>query len=116
MANRLGWLGLMFVCVACGAKDQGSDVRAADPKVEAILAIAADEAYGEYLSSECSTCHNPASVDTGFPTIDGQDPAYLIQALLEYRDEVRENETMRSIAGALNDEEIAALAAYFSNQ
>ena len=38
---------------------------------------------------------------------------YAVKAMLQYRDGQRANETMQSVAGALELDEIEALAAYF---
>jgi len=79
-----------------------------------VLAIDADPAYGEYLAGECMTCHTGKNTNASIPDINGREAAYIAAALLEYRDKTRENETMRSIASAMGPDEIAALAAYFS--
>ena len=81
-----------------------------------IMAINADADYGEYLAGECMTCHSMTKPDSNIPSIHGKDAIYLVEALIQYRDQTRDNETMRSVAGALGNEEIAALAAYFSQQ
>jgi len=113
MQTRYSLMGMILCCVACAC---AADQSKTDPQVATILAIEADVAYGEYLSSECSTCHNESSSEKGIPTIHGKESSVFVQALLEYRDKKRSNETMRSIAGALGDEEIAALALYFSSE
>jgi len=102
-------LSTLLVFGACIAGEDEPDIR-----VEEILALDSDVDYGEYLASECSTCHNDSSGDNGIPIIRGKEEAYLILALLEYQDDKRINETMRSVAGALQNEEIGALALYFS--
>lgn len=82
--------------------------------LEQILVIQADPDYGEYLASECMTCHKAEQSDSNIPVIHGKEDRYLATALLEYKNKQRDNETMRSVAGALGNEEIAALVAYFS--
>ena len=84
------------------------------PEIDQVLAITADPDYGEYLAGECMTCHTNDSTSDSIPIIKGQSAEYLATALLAYKNEERENATMRSIAGAMGIEEIAALAAYFS--
>ncbi len=44
----------------------------------------------------------------------GTDAAHIVRALLAYRSGARPNTTMRSVAGALGDEEIAVLAHYLA--
>ncbi len=83
-----------------------------DPEVEAVLAYEPDEAYGAYLSSECTTCHRAGGED--IPNINGLAPANFVSGLIAYRNGAREHQVMTMIAGRLGDEEIAALAAYFA--
>lgn len=74
-----------------------------------------DRELGEYLSSECVTCHQISGRFDGIPSIVGRDEPELVAALTEYRDKVRDNQVMRAIAAKFNDEEIAALASYFAS-
>jgi cytochrome c553 len=74
-----------------------------------------DKEFGEYLSSECVTCHQISGKFDGIPSIVGWPEQSLIRALTEYREKIRENAVMRSIAVKFSDEEIAALAAYFNS-
>jgi cytochrome c553 len=74
-----------------------------------------DRELGEYLSSECVTCHQLSGKFDGIPSIVGRPEQDLILALTEYRAKVRENAVMRSIAIKFTDEEIAALASYFGS-
>jgi|GEM_PF-409905 len=78
-------------------------------------AEAGDRELGEYLSSECVTCHQLSGRFDGIPSIVGRAEPELISALSEYRDKVRDNQVMRAIAAKFNDEEIAALASYFGS-
>lgn len=84
-----------------------------------VLAIEADTEYGAYLSGECLTCHVAAGVgggDGSIPIIHAKTVEYLASALLEYKNQQRDNEVMRGVTAALTNEEIAALATYFSIQ
>lgn len=76
---------------------------------------AGDRELGEYLSSECVTCHQISGRYDGIPPIVGLTEADFARALGEYRDKSRENAVMRSIAVKFTDEEIAALASYFGS-
>lgn len=78
-----------------------------------ILAIEGDVEYGEYLASECKTCHLSNGGDDGIPNIVGLSTDDFATAMHAYRAKFRENPVMQIIANRLNDEEIAALAAYF---
>jgi cytochrome c len=87
------------------------------PEVELspeILAIVGDVEYGEYLSSECTTCHQRSGANEGIPGIVGWPEEDFIVAMHAYKEQLRPHEVMRSIASRLGDEEIAALAAYFA--
>jgi cytochrome c553 len=74
-----------------------------------------DKAFGEYLSSECVTCHQVSGAYAGIPPIVGWPDASFIQIMNDYRQKRRDNPVMRTIAGRLSDEEIAALASYFGS-
>ncbi|MCB2134824.1 MAG: c-type cytochrome [Rhodobacteraceae bacterium] len=80
----------------------------------AILAIQGDPAYGEYLSGECTTCHQVDGEDEGIPSITAWPAEDFVIALHNYKRKTRPHPVMQMIAGRLNDEEIAALAAYFA--
>lgn len=80
----------------------------------AILAIEGDSEYGEYLSSECTTCHRADGADEGIPSIVLWPEEDFVIAMHAYKEKTREHPVMNMVAGRLGDEEIAALAAYFS--
>jgi cytochrome c len=82
---------------------------------EEILSIVGDPAYGEYLASECQTCHRADNSNEGIPGINGWEIEDFVYALHEYKQKLRENPVMQMMAGSLGDEEIAALASYFAS-
>jgi cytochrome c len=82
--------------------------------VTRVLSIDGDAAYGEYLGGECFTCHQQSGNAYGIPPIVGLPTDYAVQALVEYKLGVRSNDVMKLMTVRLSDEEIAALAAYFS--
>ena len=98
LRTRLSATAMLLVCVLAGPALAGGD-----------------RELGEYLSSECVTCHQISGRFDGIPSIVGRDEPELIAALTEYRDKVRDNPVMRAIAAKFNDEEIAALASYFGS-
>jgi cytochrome c553 len=63
-------------------------------------------------------CHGPVGVGITpmFPTLAGQHADYLTRALLEYKHGGRKNPIMKTFADQLNEEQIAQLAAYYSQQ
>lgn len=79
----------------------------------AILNIQGDPEYGEYLSSECQTCHQVNGSDQGIPSITGWPTEDFVVAMHAYKQKLRPHPVMQMMAGRLNDEEIAALASYF---
>lgn len=79
-----------------------------------ILAIKGDAEYGEYLSSECTTCHQASGADQGIPSIVFWPEDDFVVAMHAYKNKTREHPVMNMVAGRLGDEEIAALAAYFA--
>lgn len=78
------------------------------------LAIKGDPEYGEYLASECKTCHQADGSDQGIPSVTGWPAEDFVVAMHAYKQKLRPHPVMQMMAGRLNDEEIAALAAYFA--
>ena len=92
------------------------------------VAMAADSAatnayvgnadQGKAKSMTCAACHgtdgNSAAAD--YPKLAGQHATYLESTLKAYRDGSRANAIMAGMATALSDEDIADLAAYYSEQ
>ncbi|HOL37950.1 MAG: c-type cytochrome [Proteobacteria bacterium] len=92
----------------------------------ATLALAAvaplhaqDAAAGAKKAAMCIGCHDIPRYQTSFPEvykvpkIGGQNAAYLVAALGEYKKGERRFATMRAIAGSLSDKDMADLAAYY---
>jgi cytochrome c553 len=66
----------------------------------------------------CAACHGPLGLTPGAPGLRGQQRAYLEQQMQAFAAGNRRNdigEQMRSVARQLTSEEIAMLAAYYSN-
>ena len=74
-----------------------------------------DVEYGEFLASECKTCHQTNGGDDGIPSIVLWPEEVFVTAMHAYKEQVRPNPVMQMIAGRLADDEIAALAAYFKD-
>lgn len=75
-------------------------------------------AQGKSKGAMCAGCHgadgNSPSGD--FPKLAGQHASYVASALSRYRKGSRANSVMQGMAAALTDEDIADLAAYYSEQ
>ena len=103
--------------------DNPSDIPEADPTAEAvdhdldpaILALKGDPEYGQYLSGECTTCHQAGGGDDGIPSITLWPEDQFVVAMHAYKNKQRNHPVMQMIASRLGDEEIAALAAYFKD-
>ncbi|SDH21654.1 c-type cytochrome [Roseospirillum parvum] len=80
-----------------------------------VLQIKGDPAFGEYLASECTTCHRADGEHHGIPSITHWPVDDFVVAMHAYKQEIRANPVMRMIAGRLSDDEIASLAAYFAD-
>lgn len=88
--------------------------------VAAVIAVAALPAsaneqleYGQHLSGECTTCHRDGANNT-IPPIVGWPVDSFIAIMNAYKKGERDNKAMVSVAKSLDDEQIAALAAYFA--
>lgn len=101
--------------------DNPADIPEAEPTATAtdhdldpaILAIQGDPEYGEYLASECTTCHQSDGDNDGIPSITNWPTDDFVVAMHAYKRKLRPHPVMQMMAGRLSDEEIAALAAYF---
>ena len=71
--------------------------------------------YGEYLAGECTTCHRIDGTDNGIPGIVGWDVDSFVETVKYYKDGLRKNQAMESVAKELDDEQIKALAVYFAS-
>ena len=77
------------------------------------MTIDGDTEFGEYLATECLTCHHASGDATGIPSIVGWDRRAFVRALFLYKTNVRSHDVMKLMTTNLGNEEIAALAAYF---
>ena len=108
-ADIIAYLGSFAEGQTAGAAVSGFSV------APEILAIEGDVEYGEYLGSECKTCHQTSGTNDGIPNIIGLSTDDFATAMHAYREKFRDNPVMQLIANRLDDEEIAALAAYFKD-
>jgi cytochrome c553 len=104
-----------MTAVASGTEDESLRAEA-DERVAAILELSPDPAYGAYLAGDCATCHRASGGSDGIPPIAGLPADYTVNALIEYKLGIRENEVMVVRVARLGDAEIAALAAHFADQ
>ena len=70
----------------------------------------------------CRGCHGIAHYRTAYPEVysvpklGGQQAAYVVKALRDYKQGLRSHATMRSIAALQTDEQVAAIAAYYADK
>ncbi|MDH3561872.1 MAG: cytochrome c4 [Gammaproteobacteria bacterium] len=76
-----------------------------------------DPAAGEPLSAVCGGCHGShgVSTDSATPSLAGQDPSYLVDAIKAYRT-TRKRESMRLYITGLSDKDIQNIAAFYAIQ
>ncbi|MFQ3313189.1 MAG: cytochrome c553 [Colwellia sp.] len=77
---------------------------------------AADANAGKEKSATCSACHGPTGVSASpmFPNLAGQNDAYIINQLNDFKSGTRSDAMMGPMAANLSEEDMADLAAYFS--
>jgi len=78
---------------------------------------AADANAGKEKSGACSACHGPTGVSGSpmFPNIAGQNDAYIIKQLKDFKSGARTDAMMAPMAANLSDADMADLAAHFSS-
>ena len=82
-------------------------------------ALANDEAGKKKADEACAACHGPEGnkpVTPDTPRLGGQQYDYLVHALHDYRNGMRDNAVMSAMAKPLTEKEIRDLAGYFSRQ
>ncbi|MGF1687986.1 cytochrome c [Photobacterium japonica] len=80
---------------------------------------AGDPAAGKAKSAICAACHGAEGIAAipSYPNLKGQNAQYLTSALKAYQNKERTGamaQVMQPMAGMLNDQDIANLAAYYS--
>lgn len=105
MKKMFAILALLGIAQVAAAADVVGNAKAAENKV-----------------AMCIGCHAIPGYKAVFPEvyqvpmIGGQSGAYIESALKAYRKGDRKHPSMRGIAGSLSDQDIADLAAYYSQQ
>ena len=81
---------------------------------------AGDIAKGKVESQTCLGCHGIADYTNVYPTyrvpkLAGQNAAYIVHALEEYKSGARSHQTMHAQASSLTEQQMENIAAYFSS-
>lgn len=81
-------------------------------------ALVGDAAAGQAKIAVCGACHGPDgnSMAPNFPKLAGQGDRYLLKQLHEIKDGKRQVLEMTGMLAALNDQDLADIAAYYSSQ
>ena len=78
---------------------------------------AADANLGRDVAANCATCHGTDGKSRGVvPSLAGQEKAYIVQQMKDFRDGKRPSTIMQQLAKGYTDAEIDAAAAYFAAQ
>jgi cytochrome c553 len=80
-----------------------------------VVTLASDAAFGQYLAGECVTCHRKDGQNKGIPSITGWPTDQFVAVMRSYKQKVRPNPIMQTIAGRLTDQDMDALAAYYAS-
>jgi cytochrome c553 len=79
-----------------------------------------DPNKGQQKVAMCQGCHGIQGWRTAYPEVyrvpklSGQNPQYIVVALKQYKSGDRGHPTMKAIAASLTDDDMANLAAYYS--
>ena len=80
-------------------------------------ALAADVEAGKAKSMMCSACHGTAGISAvpTYPNLAGQKEAYTVKQLKDFKSGKRNDPTMKGMVAALNEADMANLAAYYAS-
>jgi len=83
------------------------------------LPVEGNVGAGERKAMECASCHGGdgnTEAKSGYPRLAGQYENYLVKALRDYKSGARKNAIMGGIAGALSEQDIENVAAFYASQ
>ena len=86
--------------------------------VSAPLMAGGDPMKGKEKAAVCAGCHGQDGNSTigANPRLAGQYESYLYQALLQYKNNERQNPLMQGMVANLTEDDLKDLAAWFSSQ
>ena len=103
-----------------GGPPAGGPAAAPAPAPTPTIPAAGDPVKGREKTQLCEGCHGIVGWRTAFPEVyrvpklGGQNAAYVVAALKEYKTGNRGHPTMRAIAASLSDADMGDIAAYYS--
>ncbi|ORU93210.1 MAG: cytochrome C [Cycloclasticus sp. symbiont of Bathymodiolus heckerae] len=78
--------------------------------------VAGDVAAGKAKAAQCAACHGAAGMSPMglYPNLAGQKEQYLVKQMNDFRSGSRKDPTMQAMVGALSDDDVANLAAFYA--
>ena len=116
-AKRVAWAAVAILGLSVVTSNAFA-ATAPTPSLPGKLAPAGNAETGATKAAVCTACHGPNgnSANPEWPSLAGQNAAYIREQLLLFRAGQRNNPVMYPMAQPLTDEDIHDLAAYFSTQ
>jgi len=111
MKNIPSLLLIALLVAACGKEQPATPEQAPAPKAD----LAAGKAIAE---SKCVACHGLDGKSTGadIPHLAGQKEAYLVHALDQYRQDIRQHAALQALSKELTPADEVNVAAYYASQ
>ncbi|MDD9799275.1 MAG: cytochrome c [Gammaproteobacteria bacterium] len=83
-----------------------------------LTVAAADVDAGRAKAQQCIACHGDSGISPSgaFPNLAGQHAEYLVQTLRDYKSGARKNAVMGALVGALSEEDMQDIAAFYASQ
>lgn len=80
-------------------------------------ALAADAAAGKAKAATCAACHGAEGISANpmWPNLAGQQDAYLVKQLKDFKSGARKDPLMSPMAIGLSEDDMKNLAAYYSS-
>ncbi len=87
------------------------------PKIASAVPAALDVRAGHAAAASCAACHgaNGQATNDAWPNLAGQNAAYIARALGSFKTGARNEPTMAPMAQTVADDDVHAIAAYFSS-
>jgi len=108
------------VCAALAPQFAAAQTPVPAAPAAAPVAPAGDPVKGAQKVAMCQGCHGIVGWRTAYPEVyrvpklSGQNAAYVVAALKEYKNGNRGHPSMKAIAASLSDADMADIAAYYS--
>ncbi len=96
----------------------GVDAEAESMEAIKLRSGAGDPVAGKEKSQLCQGCHGEFGISTDplIPKLAGQYGNYISKQIRNYQSGARSHQIMNAMAGTINDEDLADIAAYFASQ